>query len=817
MRTLRFAFAALLLAGSAQAKSSKPPFFFAPLGFTDALWVGSIPNPTAHAWAPDGRMFVCEKGTDAGSKMGPARLRVIKEGSLLATPFCTVTVDMDGERGMLGVAVDPNFNSNHFVYIYYSNKSPSENRVSRFVANTAGGKPDESTGVETILKKVPIQGLYHNGGAIHFGPDGKLYVGVGDSHTSGAQSQDPNVMGGKILRINSDGSVPSDNPTSFQGGLTVSGGVPKEGWCCGLRNPFTFAFQPGTGLMYINDVGQDTWEEINQGGIGKNYGWQGGTTDGIRNNGSFTDPIHAYNHSGACALTGGTFYNPATATFPASYVGKYFFADYCGNWIKYLTPGTPPAGTSLASTMFTTTALSGPVDLSIGPDGALYYSAQNSGAIGRISYLPPGQGIVLSTSSLTFAEGSNGTFTVQLAAQPVSSVTVTVARSAGDSNITASPGTLTFTTGNWNSPQTVTVSSVAVPNGSNQTATITCSSGGLTSQNVSVTATDAGVSGAPTANISKPANGDVVGGATADFFGNGTAVAPATLAKADFYIDGALASTDKFDAGVGHFHFGGGHNKWDTTMLADGVHFVRMVVTDSNGMTGSDERVVVVANHSPYAQEAAGDHLVVIEGDRYSQRDGGVGAAAGHAWTGTTAFAGQSGSYALQAAPNDNLANINTGYAAASPRLDYIVNFATTGTHYVWVRGWGPDGSSDSCHVGLDGIEIATSDRITGFPASWTWSNQTMDGVVASFNVSVAGLHGISVWMREDGFVFDKLLLTTNAALAAPVGNGPAVSAGAPPVGGGGDGGGGGGACGFTGIEGVIVLGLAAAFRRRRR
>jgi len=372
MRLLKIFLSALLLIGTAQAGSTPRPFFKLPGGFTDVSWVSGIPNPTAHAWTPDGRMLVCEKGTDTGGLMGPANLRVIKAGSLLGTPFCTVTVDVDGERGMLGVAVDPNFNSNHFVYIYYSNKSPSENRVSRF---TASG--DVSSGGETILKHVPIGGIYHNGGAIHFGPDGKVYVAVGDSHSGGADSQNPNVMGGKILRLNPDGTVPSDNPTSYQGGLTVTGG-PKEGWCCGLRNPYTFAFQPGTGLMYINDVGQNTWEEINEAGIGKNFGWQGGTTDGIRNNASFTDPIHAYNHTGACAITGGTFYNPGTVMFPATYVGKYFFSDYCGNTIKYITPGTPAAGTSLPSTAFANTVLSGPVDLSIGPDGAMYYSAQNS-------------------------------------------------------------------------------------------------------------------------------------------------------------------------------------------------------------------------------------------------------------------------------------------------------------------------------------------------------------------------------------------------------------------------------------------------------
>jgi len=358
-----------------------------------------------------------------------------------------------------------------------------------------------------------------------------------------------------------------------------------------------------------------------------------------------------------------------------------------------------------------------------------------------------------------------------------------------------------------------------------QTATITCSSGGLASQNVSVTATDVGGAGIPTATISKPLDGDRVSGASADFFGQGSISGGGpptpTLTKADFYIDGVLGSTDPFVPATGHFHFNGSHNSWNTTGLSDGVHVLRMVVTASSGATGSDQNLCVVANGPAYSPTAGGDNLVVIEADRYHQRVGGSGAAAGHAWTPTTAFAGQSGSYALQAAPNDDLANINTGYAAISPRLDYMVNFAATGTYYVWVRGWGPDAASDSCHVGLDGLEIATSDRITGFTPGWTWSNQTMDGVVASFTVSVVGFHCVSIWMREDGFVFDKMVLTTNAGLAAPSGAGPAVTAGAPAVvstGGGvvAKGGGGGGGCGLAGLEGLALLAILRGFRRRR-
>src|ERR1041384_6263913 len=184
MRTLKLVAAVLLLIGSAQAGSSLVRPFFAPSGFTDVSWVSGISNPTAHCWTPDGRMLVCQKG---------GALRVIKQNpdlthpQLQGTEFHSFTVDTTGERGLLGVAVDPSFASNHFVYVYYSNGSPMENRVSPLVANG-----DVSTGVETIIKHVPIGDIYHNGGAIHFGPDGKLYVAVGDSHSSGADSQNPN-------------------------------------------------------------------------------------------------------------------------------------------------------------------------------------------------------------------------------------------------------------------------------------------------------------------------------------------------------------------------------------------------------------------------------------------------------------------------------------------------------------------------------------------------------------------------------------------------------------------------------------------------
>ena len=155
-------------------------------------------------FAPDGRLFVCLQG---------GQLRVIKNGTLLATPFLTVTVDSSGERGLLGVAFDPNFATNNFIYIYYTVPgSPAHNRVSRF---TASGDVAVAGSEFVLLNLNNLSGATnHNGGAIHFGPDGKLYIAVGENaNPSNAQTLS-NLLG-KVLRINSDGSIPTDNPFSI--------------------------------------------------------------------------------------------------------------------------------------------------------------------------------------------------------------------------------------------------------------------------------------------------------------------------------------------------------------------------------------------------------------------------------------------------------------------------------------------------------------------------------------------------------------------------------------------------------------------------
>jgi hypothetical protein len=118
---------------------------------------------------------------------------------------------------------------------------------------------------------------------------------------------------------------------------------------------------------------------------------------------------------------------------------------------------------------------------------------------------------------------------------------------------------------------------------------------------------------------------------------------------------------------------------------------------------------------------------------------------------------------------------VNTGYVTGSPRLDYLVNFVKTGPHTVWIRGIGPTGNDDSCHAGLDGAAVPTATRISSFGPAWTWSRTTMDGTSASLNVTSTGLHTVNVWMREDGFIIDKIVLTPNNSYV-PTGAGPAES-----------------------------------------
>jgi glucose/arabinose dehydrogenase len=396
----------LLVANFNIASGSRPEIGFVerepqlasvPTGFSETLVASGIASPTAMAFAPDGRLFVCEQG---------GALRVIKNDALLSAPFVTLTVNSSGERGLLGIAFDPDFANNNFVYVYYTATIPAiHNRLSRFTANGDTAVP----GSEVVILELNnlSSATNHNGGAIHFGPDGTLFIAVGEN-ANGSNSQTLTNLLGKMLRINANGTIPSDNPF-----FNTAAGNNRAIWALGLRNPFTFDFQLGSGRIFINDVGQNTWEEINDGIAGSNYGWP--ETEGVTNDPRFRSPLFAYSHGTSdttgCAIAGGAFYNPPVQQFPSQFVGDYFFADLCSGWIRRF---HPVSGTAEGFA----TNISAPVDLKVSSDGSLFYlargSGSNTGVVFKIQHTASqAPSISVQPADQTVSVGSSATFTVQ--------------------------------------------------------------------------------------------------------------------------------------------------------------------------------------------------------------------------------------------------------------------------------------------------------------------------------------------------------------------------------------------------------------------
>jgi putative heme-binding domain-containing protein len=320
-----------------------------PRGFKADVVATGFTGATALEVAADGRLFVCEQR---------GALRVIKQGKLLAQPFVKLPVDATWERGLIGVTVAPDFPRVPHVFVCYVAARPYPHHV---VSRWSAAGDVARQGSEKILLEGDDQTKLggnvpagHQGGAIHFGKDRKLYIAIGDQ-TAGRPAQDLKSLLGKLLRINPDGSIPGDNPFASR-----TTGKYRAIWALGLRNPFTFAVQSETGRLFINDVG-GVAEEINEGVAGANYGWpiieHGPTTDR-----RFRGPIHHY--PTACVI-GGAF-APRDLRWPKEYRGQYFFGDFNHGWIKTIDPAKPALAKPFA------VGLRRPVDLRFAPDGSLY-------------------------------------------------------------------------------------------------------------------------------------------------------------------------------------------------------------------------------------------------------------------------------------------------------------------------------------------------------------------------------------------------------------------------------------------------------------
>ena len=288
-----------------------------------------------HLTAPagDARLFVVEQA---------GRIRVIAGGALLAAPFLDIgsQVLSGGERGLLSVAFHPDYASNGFFYVNYTREPDGATRVERYEVTADPSVADPNSALELLTVSQPFSN--HNGGLNAFGPDGMLYIGLGDGGNGGdpdGNGQDSTTLLGSILRIDVDGgvpyAVPPDNPFVGRAGA-------DEVWAYGLRNPWRFSFDRMTGDLYVADVGQFEWEEINftpfTSAAGLNYGWnvmegqhcfdpsQGCSTTGL------VLPVLEYGHVGGnCSVTGGHVYRGAAMP---EIQGHYFYSDFCTGFLR---------------------------------------------------------------------------------------------------------------------------------------------------------------------------------------------------------------------------------------------------------------------------------------------------------------------------------------------------------------------------------------------------------------------------------------------------------------------------------------------------
>ncbi len=356
-------FLLILLAGSISAwgirqiiVSAAPPMNFETVTLVD----DGLTASTAFDIAPDGRIFILQQdGT----------VRIYKNGALLPHFFDQLPAWATGDNGLLGIAFDPDWSSNQYVYFYYVDEEDHTHRVVRF---DSSGDIGTNGPIEIYNSHVPA-GFNHAGGTITFGPDGKLYIGIGDAGQS-TNAADLSVPMGKILRINKDGSMPTDNP--FVG----TAGARPEIWAYGFRNPFRFQFDSATGKLYVGDVGESTWEEINLVTKGGDYGWP--KAEGVCASCSSINPMYVYAHdTPGFAVVGGPVYHGSM--FPAEYQNKLFFADYGKGFIKTLAINAD--GTAGSAQDFEMAGGS-VVDMKVGPDGSLYYMTIYPGKLYQTSY-----------------------------------------------------------------------------------------------------------------------------------------------------------------------------------------------------------------------------------------------------------------------------------------------------------------------------------------------------------------------------------------------------------------------------------------------
>ncbi len=382
-------------------------------GYADTRVATGLDAPTAIAFLPDGRVLITEKG-------GALKLQGTGAPVTLATiPVCT-----DAEMGLLGIAVDPAFASNGFIYLYRTQSSgdcaSSSGRSNEVIRLTMA--PDDTVSLASLtvlLTGFRTDNGNHDGGVLRVGPDGKLYVGVGDTGNGDNQgcpgsstnpyAQDLNAFEGKVLRLNLDGTTPTDNPYFGQAGKL------GQIFASGFRNPWRMGFDPVNGNLWVADVGDLAFEEVDIVTSGGNYEWpycEGlDHPSGCAQPGD-TAPIFEYGHGGGCpgdvgtslgeSIIGGSFAGAALSPFE----NEYFFADYTGSAVYRLTPNAARTGIT-GPAVSVSTNVGNPVDVITGPDGAIYYVAIGFGEVHRLSYAVPAPEQLITGKRMKLGSGAD--------------------------------------------------------------------------------------------------------------------------------------------------------------------------------------------------------------------------------------------------------------------------------------------------------------------------------------------------------------------------------------------------------------------------
>jgi len=322
--------------------SSLPP------GFAKVQLAQGLNNPTVFAFAPNGDIYIGLK---------PGKVVIYRNGAIVATPVISLTAESPGEQGLLGLALDPNFATNGYMYVSYTNADTFA-RLSRLTVVNGVASPSSEV---VLMRGNQVANSHHNANDVQIGPDGKLWWTVGDNVPAISNAQTLTNIYGKILRINLDGTVPTNNPF-----LQIPNAVPAI-YAYGLRNPYRFTFLPN-GKAMVADTGSSYWEEMNVIQPGGNYGWH--FYEGNCFSCGYINPVYAYGHlptdgaiSAISAYKGSVFLK--------QYDNVVFFGDYNRRDIEAVT-FDPTYNTEVSDTVFDSSA--GTIaDLQEGPDGNLYY------------------------------------------------------------------------------------------------------------------------------------------------------------------------------------------------------------------------------------------------------------------------------------------------------------------------------------------------------------------------------------------------------------------------------------------------------------